>query len=157
MDKPKINKSTKYLDQEKIFLEEFKKLLNSGIIVRKKNKLIGYTFYHIKIGKTNRELIITNTSNDKSKTLDICEINSIEIFDTTKIRIIEKESTEFEVQNDTIANIFKDGILLLKKERLALKSVLMKLVEDFTDESESERESISSVKSFSSQIVEFSN
>ncbi len=142
----KINKSIKYIDHEKIFLEEFKKMLNGGIIVRKKNKLFGYSFYQIKTEKPNKEIIFTNITNDKSKIINICEIKNIELFDNTKIRILENKLIEFEMYNDDVANIFKDGLNLLQKEKLESKKIFNKLIQEVID-SESERESIESRKS----------
>lgn len=143
----KTNKSTKYFDYEKIFLEEFKKMLNGGIIVRKKNKLIGHTFYQIKTEKSNKELILTNITNNKSINIDICEIKNIQLIDNTKIKIQENELIEFEMYNDNIGNIFKDGLLLLRKERIQSRKIFNKLLEEVMD-TESERESFDSRKSF---------
>lgn len=40
----KINKSTKYLDHEKIFFKNFKKMLNGRIIIRKKINYLDIVF-----------------------------------------------------------------------------------------------------------------
>ena len=100
----KTNKSTKYLDHEKIFLEEFKKMLNGGIIVRKKNKFIGHTFYQIKTEKCNKELILTNTTNNKSISIDILEIKNIQIFKALPNSLFSKKVQEADSALITLSN-----------------------------------------------------
>jgi hypothetical protein len=130
------------IDYEKVFIEEFKKMMLAGIIVRKINKRFGYKYVVAKLQENLRNLELFQIEKpEKKKIIELEKIIQINIFETKKVHISTNElKINLELENDTIANILFDGIKLLNKINLSNKKILRHILNNIESDSESESE-----------------
>ncbi len=91
MNKNKIKRNKDKDDSEKIFISEFKKMMLSGIIVRKINKRFGFKYALIRLLEGCKEFEICKINDDNKKIIVLSKINKIEKYDTKKLKIIVPE------------------------------------------------------------------
>ncbi len=130
------------IDYEKVFIEEFKKMMLAGIIVRKINKRFGYKYVVAKLQENLRNLELFQIEKpEKKKIIELEKIILINIFETKKVHISTNElKINLELENETIANILFDGIKLLNKINLSNKKILRHILNNIESDSESESE-----------------
>ncbi len=126
-------------DSEKIFVCEFKKMMMSGIIVRKINKRFGFKYHLIRLLEGCKEFEICKINDDLKKIIVLSEIKNLELYDKNKLKItLPDKIYNFEFYDENLANIFKDGTNLLIKEINSLKNILKFILENIESDSESE-------------------
>ncbi len=111
-DNVEIDTNLSYDQYEKKFLEEFKKMMTTGISVKKNNKIIGSKIILLTV--VDNKIILSPSV--KNQYIELENISSIKRLDYKKIIILHNEKYSiFEFYNKTLRDIFCDGIILIKK------------------------------------------